>query len=209
MMASSYNKKHAHKKPGGLQNLISFSKPFAALSIILTLILIVLSYRDVIYLRFASDFIGGTTEYSIEVKQLLIDGFSNQLINTFSAILPYVMITVATTLVIYWALITYKSAYLSLDVNENYVNTKRYHPLSIILKNILVRSSAFIIPAFFWSFYLMIWFPAIVEYPLRFITNTNITPLVISTLIIILVLSMMTHFGVIISRLSVELSKSI
>lgn len=195
-------RKHRH-------DLLKFSIAYFPISVLITILLIILAYKDVLYLRFGTNFLGGSGNYSDNVTRLIADGFSKNLLQSIFGNLPFIALGMMLVLVAYSLMNTYKRTYESLVINKHYVNSKRIPASNIALMNIALRSASFTVPLLYWCFYLVVWFPLIAKLPLKYITNPSPLPIIATIIITILVLSLLTHIGIVISRLAIRLFKHI
>ena len=188
-----------------INDLIAFNRSSFFISVFATLLLVILAFKDVFYLRFNTSILGESSQYSDGTTRLLIDGFSGNLFRSFSGSLPFIAMVLIVCMVTYSVLSTYKRTYASLNISKNYINAKRSSASNIAVKYIFLRSAAFALPLLYWGYFLTVWFPAIASYPLRYIISPNIVPFILSVSLMLLILLLITHLGIILSRLAVRL----
>lgn len=204
MMANSSKSKKRH-----LHDLLKFGAAYFPISALVTIGLIFLSYKDVLYLRFSTELLGETHTYSEGVNQLLFDGFSSNLLTRIFSNLPFVALIVMFVLVAYSVISTFVRTYDRLNTSKNYVNAKRVPASDIVLMYIALRTAAFTVPLLYWCFYLAVWFPHFAKLPLKYIVGESILPFMAASLFTIILLSLLTHIGVVLSRLAIRLFKRI
>lgn len=204
-MANSHNSPRVRF----VHELTEFSTMYIIFSILFTLALTVFSYKEIFELRFMSQFASGTDGYSANVNQLLLDGYKNNLLDRFFHNLPLFGLVGLIILVSYSLVTTYRGTFHDLKVSKHYVNAKRDTTSYITLKHIALCSAAFAIPLLYWCYLLAVWFPFLIKYPLRYITGQNITPLVLTVIGVIFLLSLLVHIGLIISRVAIKVLEEV
>jgi hypothetical protein len=191
------------------KELIKFGRAYYSVSVAVTIILILLAYKDVLYLRFGTDFMGEPGTYSSGVQRLLFDGLSGNLLRSFFGNLPLIFFLILLAMITYSVVSTYRRTFEGLNVSKHYVNAKRVPTSTIALTHGAVRSAAFTLPLLYWCLYLIVLFPAIARLPIRYITRANPFPLIASAILTVILLSILTHLGLVLSRLAIRLFKHI
>ena len=204
-MVNSHNSPHKSQ----LKKFIEFCSSYAILSIIFTLGLVIFSYKEVLELRYMSKFYSGMDGYSENVNRLLIDGYKNNLLDRFFGNLPVIMLILLLILVSYSLYATYRGTYHHLKVSKHFVNAKRDAVSFITLKHIALCSASFALPLLFWCYFLVVWFPYLIKYPLRYILGHSILPLILSAVTAIVISTILMHVGFVISRLSLRFYKHV
>jgi hypothetical protein len=191
-----------HSKQKQLGDALVFAKSYFVISMIVTIALTILAYKDVIYLKFGSDVLQGSNSSSDNTQRLLLGGLNNNVGHNFSRSLPLIIFTILGILVIYSLINTYQRTHQSLTVSKLYVNAKSIPTSNILLMNIALRSTAFTIPLLYWCFYLVVWFPHLIKIPLQHILDKSILPLIFISVVMIIVTCLLTHVGLVMSRLA-------
>lgn len=187
------------------RDYVIFMKQYLFLSVILTIVLLIYSYWDVIQLRYFSGFFG-SAQVSEQYQELFIVGFGNNLSSSFSEFLPVIITFFLASVVAYTLYNAYTHTYYDSNVNKNYVNLRKKHSLAhISLHYIVVYSAAFVVPLLFWCFYLISWFPAMAKVPLGYILNESTLVFAGITLLMFILMVMLTHIGIIITRFTLRL----
>lgn len=135
-MASS----HSSTKRRHLKAFVLFSQAYIVYSVFATIILIILAYKDVLYVRFGTDFLGESGEYSSGVRQLLFDGFSGKLLHSFFGSLPFIFLIILLVMVAYSCISTYRRTYESLNISKHFVNARRVPTSNIAFTHFAIRS---------------------------------------------------------------------
>lgn len=197
-------KSHNSDYKNGRHAIISFIRADWAYALILTIAMIVLTYKDIVYLRFISDTVGNGFEAASNVQQLLLDRFSYNLVESLSRNLPIFVILIMASLLVYSLMNSYKKTYTDLQVNSEYVNIKKQPVGNIMMKSILLRSCAFAVPLLFWFAYVFLWFPQIVKLPLQYVLKGHVPTIALYSMLTIAALFLLTHAGLITSKLAIR-----
>lgn len=188
------------------KDYIKFAISYWYISVISTLGLLVYTYWDIIHLRFISGFFG-TTDISDQYQDLFVIGLGNSLNSNFFTFLPILASLLLATIVSYTIYETYKDTLFRIDVNHNFVNVKKVNTMNISLHYAVLYSASFIIPLFYWCFYLVVWFPALAKLPLSYILDSSSIKFVLVISLVLLFMIILTQIGLILTRLSIKLFK--
>ena len=176
-------------------------------SVIVTVFMIFLTYKDIIYFRFMSSTVGGSYNSTFNFQNLLFDRFSYILNTSLSKNIPVFLFVVMVFMIIYSMYFSYKKTYFDLSTNQNNVHIKQRAPLWILIKSILTRSSIFVIPLLYWFYYIFIWFPYIVKAPLAHILKGQIIPSITYTSAMLFSMVFLTQIGLVISTTAITYLK--
>ncbi len=192
--------KHTTQKQLG--DIFVFAKSYFVISVVITIVLTLLAYKDVLYLKFGSDLLQDKYSSSDNTQRLLFDGLNNNVGHNFSRSLPIIVLTILGILVVYSLINTYQRTHHSLMVSKLYINAKNIPASDILLMNIALRSTAFTLPLLYWCFYLVVWFPHLIKIPLQHILDKSLLPLIFISIVMLIVTSLLTHIGLVMSRLA-------
>jgi hypothetical protein len=182
--------------------VISFIKSGLLISAPLTVLVVLFTYKDILYLRFFSGFVENFSLESAAFQQFLANGFSYKLQTSLATNSPNILAILAVLVTSYMGFYSFKRIYSKLDTNQNYINTTKQPMNKILLSNITFRSFAFTIPLIFWVAYILILFPKLALLPLKFIASGNIALFGTVFFAVTLLLVAITHSGLLITRLS-------
>lgn len=200
-MANSY--KHTHKVT--VREFVQFSTTYSYISIILAVVLILFSYKEVIELRFMSNFLSDSAQYSATENQLLVDGFSNNMLERFFEHLPIISLVVLIILVSYSLVTAYRATFYKIKVSKFYLQAKQ-EPISLItMRYAAICSASFTVPLLYWCFLIGVWFPYFVKYPLKYIIRQDLSAFALTAIGIVILLSLLTHVGITLTRLAARL----
>lgn len=189
-----------------VMDYLKFGISYWYISVISTVGLLAYSYWDIIQLRYISGFFG-LTELSGQSQDLFIVSFGNNLSNNFSEFLPVLVASILAIVVAYTLYETYADTLHKIDVNHNYKNVKKVKTLNISLHYAVLYSTAFVIPLFFWCFYLINWFPLLAKFPLSYIFSSSPLKFALVLSSVLLCMILLTQVGLILTRFSVRLFK--
>lgn len=171
-----------------------------------TVILFVYIYWGIVKLRYFSGFFG-SGEVSAQHHELLIVGFGNSLSRSLAEFTPFIAVAFLASGVAYTLYNAYKNTLHDMHISSNYVNAVRHNPIHIALHYAVLYSAAFVIPLLFWCYYLINWFPLLAKLPLRYILDSNIFAFLAIVVLMLLVMILLTHIGLVVTRLSIRLFK--
>lgn len=196
----------SHKNTLNIQDFIKFCLQYVYVSVLVAVILFIYTYWGIIKLRYFSDFFA-SGEVSAQYHELFIVGFGNNLSRSLAEFTPYVAIAFLASGVAYTLYNAYKNTFHDMHVSSNYINAVKQNPAYIALHYTVLYSAAFVIPLLFWCYYLINWFPALAKFPLSYILNTNILVFVAIVLLVLIAMIILTHIGLVVTRLSIRLFK--
>ncbi len=176
-------------------------------SVILTIFMLFLTYKDILYLRFMSGTVGDINNSSLNIQNLLFDRFSYNLNNAVAKNIPVFLIIIMVFMVIYSVYFSYKKTYTDLSVNQNNIHIKKRSPERVLINSILIRAGVFAIPLLFWFYYIFIWFPFIVKIPLMHILGGQILSIITYTSVMFISLVLLTQIGLVISNIAIRYLK--
>lgn len=184
-----------------MSEFFRFARKGLFLSFIGSFALLIWTYRDIIYLRFSSGFI--TDLSSPEFQALLLNSFTNTLNKSVNTAIPIALGVIGAALLIYSVIHGYQYVYRTLNQNT-YVNAKRQSVGKILVQSVTTRSLILNAAIIFWALYLFVWFPMIAKAPLVALSSGDMSKLGITTLWVVLLLTLLTQFGIFVSRISVR-----
>lgn len=201
---ASLHKSKAHKQA---HDLWKFCVSYYALSIVATVGFVLYAYKDILLLRFRSEFFSGSYESSDQLGQLFFEGFSTNLLRRFFEYLPVAALVLLIILVAYSLVNTYKKTYHSLLVHKYYINASKESAITIALHYTVTFATAFAVPVLYWCFYLVAWFPQMARLPLKYIFGSSPWQLAGISLLVLFVLTLTTQVGLVLTRLAIRLFK--
>lgn len=153
-------------------------------------------------MRMQSDFFGDAVITSSTTQNLVVDGYSHAVSSRFFNNLPVVALAGLLLLVAYSMYSTYRGAHHNLKVSRHYINAKQEAMPLISLRFTSLGIASFILPLLYWSFFVLVWFPAIIKIPLRYIIGNPVNTLILSAVWCLLLLTALTHIGILLTRLA-------
>jgi len=188
------------------EDFLQFCLAYLPVSLFFSIILIAISYKSVIELRLKTQFFSSDAIYSENINDLLVSGFKNNLLGRFFSILPIAALVALIFIVSYTVYMTYTGTHHSLKTST-YVNAKKESLSLILMRYSAISTSAFVLPLLFWCFLVAVWYPALIKLPLRYIAGNHLPQLILSAIGMILLLGILTHVGVVLTRLATKVFK--
>ncbi len=180
-----------------------FSRQYWWLSILLALVLLGISFKDIIYgLIKTPDAFTQVTGASPFWRAIIEDSLTDSLGAKIEHVLPFVLIAGGGALLLYSVIFGYLRTYRALTMNSTYLNTKHRPAINVALSNIAIRSLFINVPILFWTVFLFIGLPKLVVLPITAIALGNMKMVALNAIIMILVTVAVVHVGIVLTRLS-------
>ena len=187
--------------------VLRFAREYWFVSVLVAPLLMVLAYKDIIFLKLNSEILTDVSKVSSQAGQLLVDGAVNNVTDSFRQQLPIVAGLILAVLLVLSLIKTYKRTLKNLQINHHYVNARQAPTSQVVATSIVVRASVFAVPLLYWCLFLGSWFPSLIRLPVGQITNPHPSGLITSALMVLVVSAGLIHIGVVISRLGFRLSR--
>ncbi len=187
------------------QKLIQFSKGGLWVSIPLAIILLILPFWEIISVMLEVPTTFKDLSNASPLFQTIVEGvITDSIGGTLEKIMPYILVIGGGILFLYSIIFGYLKTYRALDINSRYVNVKRRRASEITLSSTAVRSLIINLPVVYWAILLFVCLPSLVKLPISAISTGSIPVLVVVCIIMIIATVLITHIGVLITRISLR-----